>query len=74
MIVEQTNQGAVAGFRIVGHRLLAGAALPLQYIAFEGDRVDVVALNFGEKLRVVDRRRGPRPHPELAENRQQNDR
>ena len=71
--LQQADQRAVAGLGIVGDELVAVAPLALDDLALERHRIDVVALDFGEELRVIDGRRLARAHAELAENREQND-
>ena len=62
----------VSGLKVTNcspERSLAFDDFPL-----EGHRFDIIALHFGEELRVIDRRRLTGAHAELAENREQNDR
>ncbi len=49
------------------------AAFAFDELPFQGHRVDAVAFDFGEELRVIDGGRLAGAHPELAENREQND-
>ena len=56
LLLQRADQGAVAGFRVVGDELARRrAALALDDLALEGHRIDVVALHFGEELGVIDR-------------------
>src|SRR5882672_4915011 len=65
--LQQADQCAVAGFRVVSDEGLAGGApLALDDLALERDRVDVVALHLGEELRIIDGRRLARAHAELT--------
>ena len=73
--LQQADQGGIAGLRVVGDEGVAGGApLALDDLALERDRIDIVALHFGEKLRIIDGRRLAGAHAELAENGEQNDR
>ena len=72
--LQQPDQRAVAGLGVVGHEGVTGAPLALDVLPFQRYRLDIAALHFRQELRVIDRRRLPGAHAELAENREQNDR
>ncbi len=71
LALQQSDQGAVVGLGVIGHELVTVAPLTLDDLAFQGHRLDVVALHIGEELRVVDGGRLPGAHAELAENREE---
>ena len=72
--LQQADQGGVAGLGVVGDEGLARRALlAFDDLALERDRIDIVALHVGEKLRIIDGGRLTGVHAELAENSEQND-
>jgi hypothetical protein len=72
--LQRADERAVAGLRVIGDELIPVASFALDDLPFQGDRIDAVAFDFGEKLRVVDGGRLAGAHSELTENREQNDR
>src|SRR6266404_5205463 len=75
LLLQQADQRSIAGLRVVGDEGFARRApLALDDLSLERDRIDVIALHFGEKLRIIDGCRLAGSHPELAENSEKNDR